>query len=209
MLRKKSGLVGVACALMLSAGSVLAADKVANKAEASKVESIVTNRCSLCHGLQGESASPVFPRLAGQHAEYIAKQLADFQSGKRNSETMKPQTDGLTPEEMQSLGAFFQAKKVAGRSVNDGELLGVGKYIFNRGNPFSGVPACASCHGPKGLGTPQLPRLAGQHPRYVEDQLKQFNSRARHNDNEVMHMVASKLSELERNAVAMYISTLD
>ncbi len=67
----------------------------------------------------------------------------------------------------------------------------------------------ASCHGPKGLGTPQLPRLAGQHPRYIEDQLKQFNSRERNNDNAVMHTVASKLSELERHAVAEYIATLN
>lgn len=205
MLFKKSEFAGLAIALFSLSAPVLAADKV----DLAKAEEIVAGRCSLCHGLQGESASPIFPRLAGQHAEYIAKQLADFQSGKRNSETMKPQTEGLKPEEMKALGAFFEGKKVSGRTVSDSELLGVGKYVFNRGNQFSGVPACSSCHGPKGLGTSQLPRLAGQHPRYVEDQLKQFNARERRNDNEVMHMVASKLSELERNAVAAYISTLD
>jgi cytochrome c553 len=202
---KNFGLTAGALALILGALPAMAADK----AELAKAEEIVVGRCSLCHGLQGESASPIFPRLAGQHADYINKQLNDFKSGKRVSETMKPQTDSLTPEEMKALGVFFEAKKVGARASRDAELLGVGKYVFNRGNQFSGVPACSSCHGAKGLGTPQLPRLAGQHPRYVEDQLKQFNTRARHNDNEVMHMVASKLSELERNAVAEYIATLD
>jgi cytochrome c553 len=174
-----------------------------------RAEEIVGGRCFLCHGLEGESASPIFPRLAGQHAEYIAKQLGEFKSGKRKSDTMKPQAEELTPAEMKALGAFFEAKKASARPVRDAELMAVGKYIFNRGNSFSGLPACASCHGPKGLGTPQLPRLAGQHPRYTEDQLKQFNSRERNNDNAVMHTVASRLSELERNAVAEYIATLD
>lgn len=185
--------------------SVSAADKV----DLARAEEIVSGRCFLCHGLEGESASPVFPRLAGQHSDYIAKQLSDFKSGKRKSDTMKPQAEELTPAEMKALGAFFQAKNVGARPARDQELLAVGKFIFNRGNQFSGLPACSTCHGAKGLGTPQLPRLAGQHPRYIEDQLKQFNSRERTNDNAVMHTIASKLSELETHAVAEYIATLD
>ena len=196
---KKSGL---AAALLCSISLAFAADDA-------KTEDLVAGRCALCHGLQGEAASPVFPRLAGQHSEYIAKQLSEFKSGKRKSETMKPQAEDLTPEEMKLLGAYFEGKHVDGRSSKDPELVGVGKFVFNRGNQFSGLPACASCHGPKGLGTPQLPRLAGQHPRYTEDQLKQFNARERTNDNAIMHTVASKLTELERNAVAEYIATLD
>lgn len=185
---------------------VLAADP---KLDLVRAGEIVAGRCSLCHGPEGQSASPIYPRLAGQHSEYIAKQLDDFKSGKRKSETMKPQVEELTPEEMKALGAFFEKKKTTARAGRDAELLAVGKYVFNRGNQFSGVPACMTCHGAQGHGTPQLPRLAGQHPRYIEDQLKQFNSRERNNDNAVMHTVASKLSELERNAVAEYIATLD
>lgn len=204
-MRKNPGLlVGVVVAA-LTGGPAAAVDN----ADLARAAEIVAGRCSLCHGPEGESASPIYPRLAGQHSEYIAKQLGDFQSGKRKSETMKPQAAELTPAEMKALGAFFEAKKAGARPARDGELLAVGKYVFNRGNQFSGVPACASCHGPKGLGTPQLPRLAGQHPRYIEDQLKQFNSRERTNDNAVMHTVASKLSELERHAVAEFIATLD
>lgn len=181
----------------------------ASAADLARAEEIVSGRCFLCHGMEGESASPVFPRLAGQHADYIAKQLADFKSGKRNSDTMKPQTEELTPAEMKALGAFFQAKVVGPRPARDPELLAVGKFVFMRGNQFSGLPACSTCHGAQGLGTPQLPRLAGQHPRYIEDQIKQFNKRERTNDNAVMHTIASKLSELETHAVAEYIATLD
>jgi cytochrome c553 len=181
----------------------------ASAADLARAEEIVSGRCFLCHGMEGESASPVFPRLAGQHADYIAKQLADFKSGKRNSDTMKPQTEELTPAEMKALGAFFQAKVVGPRPARDPELLAVGKFVFMRGNQFSGLPACSTCHGAQGLGTPQLPRLAGQHPRYIEDQIKQFNKRERTNDNAIMHTIASKLSELETHAVAEFIATLD
>jgi cytochrome c553 len=181
----------------------------AGPADLERAEEIVGGRCFLCHGMEGESASPIFPRLAGQHSEYIAKQLSEFKSGKRKSDTMKPQAEELTPDEMKALGIFFESKKPASRPAKDPEFLAVGKFIFSRGNQFSGVPACSTCHGPRGLGTPQLPRLAGQHPRYTEDQLKLFNSRERNNDNAVMHTVASRLTEFERNAVAEYIATLD
>lgn len=192
-------------AMVFLAGAVHAA----SPEDLARAEEIVGGRCFLCHGMQGESASPVFPRLAGQHAEYVAKQLADFKSGKRKSETMRPQAEELTPAEMKALGAFFETKPVQARPAKDPDLLAVGKYIFQHGNSFSSLPACVSCHGPKGLGTPQLPRLAGQHPRYIEDQLKQFNKRERTNDNAVMHTVASRLSELESHAVAEYIATLE
>lgn len=197
-------LAGVAFSALCS-GSLLAADKV----DLARAEEIVSGRCFLCHGLEGESASAVFPRLAGQHADYVARQLADFKSGKRKSDTMKPQAEELTSAEMKSLGAFFENKKIGGRTAKDAELLAVGKFVYNRGNQFTGLPACSSCHGPKGLGSSQLPRLAGQHPRYVEDQLKQFNKRERNNDNAVMHTIASKLSELETHAVAEYVATLE
>ncbi len=196
---KKMASVGIAALALM--GGAAHAD--------SKADDIVSGRCFLCHGMDGEAASAVFPRLAGQHSEYIAKQLADFKSGKRKSDTMKPQAEELTPAEMKALGVYFEGKKVGPRQAKDIELAAVGKYIFQKGNQFSGLPSCASCHGPRGLGTPQLPRLAGQHPRYIEDQLKQFNKRERTNDNAVMHTVASKLTELETHAVAEYIATLD
>ncbi|CAG0968542.1 cytochrome subunit of sulfide dehydrogenase [Burkholderiales bacterium] len=170
-----------------------------------RAEQIVAARCSLCHGNEGESASPVFPRLAGQHPEYIAKQLDDFQSGRRKG-TMNDQAKDLTADEMRALGVFFGRKKPLAYTVRDEDLAAVGRYIYHKGNSYSGVAACASCHGPKGDGTIQLPRLAGQHAVYLESQLKEFDKRERTNDNAVMHAIASKLTELETRAVALYVS---
>lgn len=194
--------------LVLMASAILPV-QAAGEVDLARAEEIVSGRCFLCHGLEGEAASAVFPRLAGQHWEYTTKQLSEFKSGKRKSDTMQPQAEDLTPEEMKAIGVYFEGKQVPGREVTDEELHAVGKFIYHRGNQFSGLPSCASCHGVKGHGTPQLPRLAGQHPRYTEEQIKQFNKRERTNDNAVMHTVASKMSELERHAVAQYISALD
>ena len=194
--------------LVLMASAILPV-QAAGEVDLARAEEIVSGRCFLCHGLEGEAASAVFPHLAGQHWEYTTKQLSEFKSGKRKSDTMQPQAEDLTPEEMKAIGVYFEGKQVPGREVADEELHAVGKFIYHRGNQFSGLPSCASCHGVKGHGTPQLPRLAGQHPRYTEEQIKQFNKRERTNDNAVMHTVASKMSELERHAVAQYISALD
>ncbi|MEZ5626596.1 MAG: c-type cytochrome [Rhodocyclaceae bacterium] len=170
---------------------------------------IVTERCSLCHGVDGESSTTTHPKLAGQHYQYIAKQLADFKSGKRASDTMSSMVTGLTDEEMLALGVYFEKKPARARRVLDEGLNAVGKFIFERGNEYSGVAACASCHGEKGYGTDTLPRLAGQNARYLENQLASFNSRARTNDNAIMHTIAAKLTELETKAVATYISSLE
>jgi cytochrome c553 len=173
-----------------------------------RAEEIVQGTCFVCHGADGESSSPVFPRLAGQHARYIERQLADYKSGRRVSSTMKPMVEDLTPADFKALGAYFESRKPQAHKVDDPELAQVGRFIFVRGNPFSGVAACSSCHGANGSGTETLPRLAGQHAQYTENQLKAFNKRERTNDNAVMHGIAAKLSELELKAVAAYISGL-
>ena len=196
------GLVGLATVGLLASPLAFAADL-------KRAEEIVSGRCFLCHGVEGESSTPLYPRLAAQHGNYIARQLADFKSGKRKSDTMASMAADLTPDEMASLGAFFEAKKSQPHAAADADLAGFGRYLFSKGNVFAGVPACASCHGPKGYGTDKLPRLAGQQAGYTETQLKQFSRRERNNDNAVMHSVASKLSEIEIKAVADYISSLD
>lgn len=172
------------------------------------VQEIITTRCALCHGAEGESASAVYPRLAAQHPDYMKKQLMDFRDGRRKSDTMSEMAQELKDEEIAVLAGYYASKKAGARQPGDPELAAVGKYIFNKGNSYSGVAACASCHGPKGHGTEQLPRLAGQHPSYVEIQLKEFDKRARTNDNAIMHSIASKLTELETKAVSVYIGGL-
>ena len=179
----------------------------ANK-EMERAEEIVQGKCFICHGADGESSSPVFPRLAGQNANYVARQLADYKAGKRKSTTMQPMVEDLSADDFKALGRYFATRPTIGHTIEDGELAQMGRFIFVRGNPYSGVAACATCHGNDAHGSESLPRLAGQHAQYTENQLKQFNKRERTNDNAVMHGIASKLTELELKAVASYISGL-
>jgi cytochrome c553 len=180
----------------------------AGGASSQRVAEIVASRCSLCHGPEGQSASAVYPRLAAQHPDYIAKQLRDFRDGRRKSDAMTDMAKDLKDEEIAGLAAYFGGKQAVARQSRDEDLAAVGKFIFQRGNSYSGVPACATCHGAIGHGTQQLPRLAGQHPAYLEIQLKEFSKRERTNDNAVMHTVAAKLTELETHAVAAFIGGL-
>lgn len=168
---------------------------------------IVQDKCQHCHGLEGEASNVVYPRLAGQHKNYIVKQLHDFRSGKRKG-TMNDMANNLTDPEIIALADYFNSKPTLKHRVRDKEFAQVGWYIFHRGNEYSGVPACASCHGENGEGTDNLPRLAGQHKRYVSDQLTEFHNRKRTNDNAIMHSVAAKLTEMEIEAVANYVSGL-
>ena len=193
--------------------ATLAIPAAAQEAQGSKrimarVKDIVTERCSLCHGMEGESASGAFPRIAAQHPAYIVKQLRDFRDGRRKG-TMNEMAQGLTEEEIAGLAVYFSTKKPVAKKTSDLDLVAVGKYIFHKGNTFSGVAPCASCHGEGGHGTIHLPRLAGQHPAYLEAQLVEFNKRERTNDNAIMHTVASKMTMLEIKAVAAYIGGLE
>jgi cytochrome c553 len=176
------------------------------QADEARAKKIVGGVCFVCHGAEGESSSEVFPRLAGQHAEYIAKQLDNFKSGKRKSTAMADMVAKLTPDEMDALGKFFEKQKVETEPAKDVDLAGMGKYIYLHGNKFSGLAACASCHGADAKGTSSLPRLAGQYANYIETQLKQFHQRERTNDNAVMHAIVSKMTPLEMAAVAEYLS---
>jgi cytochrome c553 len=201
--------VALTCA---AAGALLSASAIASEvkpaADPKRVLEIVSGRCSLCHGMQGESASPVFPRLAAQHPEYMAKQLKDFREGRRKG-TMNEMTVDLKDDEIAGLANYFGAKPSKARRPSDADLAGVGRYIYDKGNRYTGVASCSSCHGAKAYGTVQLPRLAGQNVQYLETQLKEFNQRARTNDNAVMHSIASKLTELETVAVSVYIAGLE
>jgi cytochrome c553 len=202
----------MSCRSLLLRISVLLASAAAavavQAAEHARALEIVQGKCFICHGTDGESSSPVFPRLAGQHAAYVERQLADYKSGKRASSTMRPMVEDLGPADFKALGAFYASRPTMLHPVDDTELAQMGRFIYLRGNPYSGVAACASCHGPQGHGTETLPRLAGQHAQYVENQLRAFNKRERTNDNAVMQSVAAKLTELELKAVSAYLSGL-
>jgi cytochrome c553 len=191
---------------LLSVALASALSPCGAQADEARAKKIVSGVCFVCHGAEGESASEAFPRLAGQHAEYIAKQLDNFKSGKRQSSAMAGMVAKLTPEEMLALGKYFEKQTVPVEPPQDAALAESGRTLYHNGLPQSGVPACASCHGPQALGTAALPRLAGQHAAYINTQLKQFHQRERTNDNAVMHAVASKMSASQMAAVAAYLS---
>ncbi|EME67853.1 cytochrome c553 [Paramagnetospirillum caucaseum] len=199
MVRK--GLMLAGCVLLLGAPAQAADIKA-------RVKEIVAERCSLCHGVDGEAATSVYPRLAAQNETYMVKQLKDFRDGRRKG-TMNEMARDLTDEEAAGLAAYFSGKKPLSRRPLDADFAAVGKYIFHNGNRYSGIAPCASCHGEAGRGTEQLPRLAGQHPAYVEGQLMEFVSGSRTNDRSIMHAVATKLTILEMKAVSAYIGGLE
>ena len=191
----------------LAAFALLTGNTALAQADEARAKRIAGGSCFLCHGANGESTSEVFPRLAGQNAEYIAKQLEAFKSGSRKSSAMADMVAKLTPDEMLALGHYYQKMALPREEAKDPQLAGVGRYIYHSGNKFSGLPSCASCHGASGEGAANLPRLATQFSGYLFTQLKQFNKRERTNDNAVMHSIAEKMTELEMAAVAEYLSS--
>jgi cytochrome c553 len=203
MMMKRFNHLGSACAFVAAA---LGSSAVFAQADEARAKKIIGGVCFVCHGAQGESASEVFPKLAGQHWEYTTKQLENFKSGKRKSTAMADMVAKLTPDEMVAIGKYFEKQTSEVVPPNDQSLAAVGQYIYHQGNKFSGLAACASCHGPQAKGTSSLPMLAGQHAAYTEAQLKQFNRRERTNDNAVMHAIVSKMTPLEMAAVAEYLS---
>jgi len=164
--------------------------------------------CATCHGAAGQSASPGFPRLAGQNERYLVKQLRDFATGARTSSVMKDKASVLNEAGIQALALHYSRQSAASTPSDDAQLVAVGQFIYERGNIYSGLPACLSCHGTQARGTAELPRLAGQHPRYLEQQLQQFSQRQRRNDSAIMNVIASRLSELESRAVTEYLGSL-
>jgi cytochrome c553 len=176
-------------------------------AQAPAPPEVVVTKCSLCHGLKGESASEEFPRLAAQNEAYLAKQLGDFKAGRREG-LMVRMVRGLPDEEIPVIARYFSGQSAPPAAATPPDIAAVGRYIHLHGNTWSGVPACRVCHGESAHGTPKLPRLAGQNVAYLEKQIREFTQRQRTNDNEIMHSVAEKLTALETRAVAEYLSGL-
>ena len=167
--------------------------------------------CVACHGTDGNSVNPEWPKIAGQHAAYIAKQLKDFKAGKqRNNALMTGMVAGLSEQDMNDLGAFYASASMSGGFAEE-SLVKLGEKLYRGGNSASGVPACMSCHGPAGAGDPRagFPRLGGQHATYTRAQLESFRTEARSNDaKRMMRDIALKLTPAEMAAVATYISGL-
>ncbi|MFA5241450.1 MAG: c-type cytochrome [Sulfuricella sp.] len=205
----KQTMAMMAIAGVMAASSALA--ETAAKGDPAKAQQIATTVCVACHNADGNSTAPANPKLAGQHPEYLTKQLTDFKSGERKSAIMAGMVAALSPEDMKNLGAYFGQNKVTPGSAQNKDLIALGQKIYKGGNQASGVPACASCHGPNGAGIPvQFPSLHGQHGEYTLAELKKFRSGERANDAaKMMRVIVSKMTDQEMAAVAEYISGLN
>lgn len=176
-------------------------------ADAGKARSVT---CSACHGADGNSVNPEWPKLAGQHASYIVSQLQAYKDGERKNTLMAPMAMMLDDQAMKDLGAYYASQpKTYGTA--DPERLEAGKKIYRGGNSDTGVSACTACHGPAGNGVAgaDMPALAGQHATYIAAQLKLYASGERRSDmNQMMRNVAANMSDDEIEAVSQYIQGL-
>lgn len=217
---KKSMFNHLSALLLLVAAPVFAGNVLAGDAEAGKAK---TAMCAGCHAADGNSPLAANPKLNGQHEKYLAKQLADFKSGKRPSPVMAGMVAALSEQDMANIGAFFaaQATEVVQAPEVSAEDLAIGERIYRAGNEDTKVAACIGCHGPKGNGNAAAgwPTLAGQHAAYTQAQLEAFRlaaqypedeSKGRRNDGDgkMMRAVAANMSDREIRAVAAYIQGL-
>ena len=166
--------------------------------------------CAACHGVDGNSSSPVWPKLAGQHEEYIVKQLMDFKAGKRENAQMTPMAINLSEQDINDLATYYSSQKPKWGKT-DPAALELGEKIYRAGNMEAGVPACLACHGPTGRGNPaaKYPALSGQHAAYNQAQLKAFRENLRNNDvNAVMRTIVGRMTDEEIKAVSEYTQGL-
>lgn len=182
----------------------------------------LTATCVACHGADGNSPAPSFPKIAGLGERYLLKQLLDIQSGAREIPEMTGLLDNASEQDLADMSAFYasQAMQLSGAQpltvrLNTGQevdALELGERLYRSGNPESNVPACSGCHSPSGLGNDpaRYPRLGGQYAQYIEQQLRDFRSGDRDNDGDsmVMRQTALRLTDPEIIALANYIAGL-
>jgi cytochrome c553 len=164
--------------------------------------------CAACHGPDGNSTAPIYPKLSQQHPEYLVKQLTEFKSGKRANPIMLGFASTLSEEDMKNVAYWVSAKASKPGFAKEKDLVTLGERIFRGGIADRQIPACAGCHSPNGAGIPaQYPRLAGQNAEYATAQLTAFRDGVRNNSLQ-MTQVAAKLNDREIKAVSDYIAGL-
>jgi cytochrome c553 len=202
-------LLSVALAASFSLVHAEGAAPAAPKADPAKGAAVYNGMCSSCHGADGNSGAPLYPKLSQQHPEYLAKQLAEFKSGKRANAIMSGLAAGLSEDDMRNVAAYLSSTKAKPGFAKDKELATLGEKIYRGGIADRQIPACAGCHSPTGAGIPsQYPRLSGQHADYTESQLTQFRDGVRKNSLQ-MNQVAAKLNDREIKALADYMAGLN
>ncbi|MEO6361800.1 MAG: c-type cytochrome [Caldimonas sp.] len=204
-------LCSLVVALAGAGGAAFAAEPAATAAsapDAAKGAALATAVCAACHTSDGSRGSAANPILQGQHADYLAKQLAEFKAGKRDNAIMKAMATPLSEADMKNVAAFYAGKQPKPGFAKNKELVAQGEKIYRGGVAERSVPACSGCHGPSGAGIPsQYPRLSGQHADYLEAQLLAFRGGIRRN-NPVMTAIAVKLNDREIKALSDYSAGL-
>lgn len=205
-------IAAVGLSVSLSTTAAFAADQA--KPDLARGQAIATQVCAACHGADGNSASGAYPKLAGQHAEYLVKQLKDFRpqpGGKpalRSNPIMVGFASALSPQDAIDVAAYFSSQTPKPGYARNAATVPLGQTIWRAGIAGRGVPACAACHGPTGQGIPiQYPRLSGQWADYVAAQLVAFQDGTR-NNSEPMHQIAHRLSNDEIKAVSDFVAGL-
>lgn len=201
--------------LLLATGAVQAQDKAAAQPDLAKAKQTAEQVCGACHGTDGNSQIPTNPKLAGQHAEYLNKQLRNFKSedgkpAERANPIMGGMVAALSEEDMKGLATYFAGQQLKPESAKNKASIELGQKLWRAGDIKRGIPACAACHGPAGAGLPaQYPRLSGQFADYTEAQLKAFRAGERANDPaKMMRTIALKMTDPEIKAVADFAAGL-
>ncbi|HEB82653.1 MAG TPA: cytochrome c4 [Gammaproteobacteria bacterium] len=201
---KKSIVAALVLFVATSAGTALAGNAEAGKTKAAA--------CGGCHGMDGNSPTSSYPKLAGQNEAYIAKQVKDFKANdKRQNAIMFGMVAALTEEDAADIGAYFQSQTVASTAPFDESKLARGRELYKGGDLQKGIPACQGCHGPTGAGVAGIayPRVGGQYPEYTLAQLKAFKDGSRSNDpKSLMRSIVAKLSADDMEALANYMASI-
>jgi cytochrome c553 len=206
----KSFKAGLFMLLAMAMQPVFAEESAADKAApaVNGPDNIVQNVCAACHGADGNSVITANPKLAGQHPEYLFKQLTNFKDGSRANPVMSGIAGALSEEEMEGVAKYFSNQSIKLSKAKENGKGSLGEKIYRGGIAATKVPACAACHGVTGAGLPkQFPRLAGQHAEYTVQQLRTFRTGERANA-PMMMTIASNMSDAEMQAVADYIQGL-
>ena len=197
-----------AAAAAAPADAPAAAPAKAAKPDLAKGEATFTSVCAACHGADGNSATPAYPKLAQQHPEYLVKQLQEFKAGKRKNAVMQGFATMLSDDDMRNVAYWATSKKAKAGFAKEKELVTLGERIYRGGIADRQIAACAGCHSPTGGGIPsQYPRVSGQHSEYTVAQLTAFRDGVR-NNSIPMTQVAAKLNDREIRAVADYMAGL-
>ena len=207
--------VAILCGLILGwAPTGFTADAgLTGDAAAGKDKSVA---CGACHGADGNSAAPTFPKLAGQGQRYLVKQMKDIRDGARPVPTMAGQLDGKSDQDLADIAAFYASQGSSGGQTSP-ELLALGEKVYRSGVAERNVAACTACHSPTGKGNAPagFPALAGQHAEYIATQLRAYrkgqedpSGRTNDGDSRIMRTTAFGLSDGEIDAVASYIAGL-